>query len=144
MSRRRIWCAATVLAAVVAVAASPVAGAGAAQRSGRSVPKQLVGTWTRNFTAAGWNKVGAPEFSEFVGPYTLGITANGHAEAVGFAAQVSQLSGGRLKIGGVTDCGSDTYGLYKWKVAKRRLTLTKVRDSCPAEVGLFAGVWKKK
>jgi anti-sigma-K factor RskA len=132
--------AAAVLVLAVAV---PVAGGSAATRSSDALPRQLVGTWTRTLTAAGWKKAGASDFSYLVGAYTMVIKANGTTLAVGYAAKFSQLSGGRLRIGSVTDCGSIPSGLYKWKVAKGRLTLTKVRDSCPLEIGLFAGVWKK-
>jgi hypothetical protein len=60
-----------------------------------------------------------------------------------FTAGFSVLAGGRLILDRVPDCGT-TKGLYRWKVAGRLLTLTKLRDKCAAEVGLFAGVWKRK
>jgi hypothetical protein len=34
-------------------------------------------------------------------------------------------------------------GLYRWKIAGRSLTITKVQDGCGFAVGLFAGVWHR-
>src|SRR5262249_20210343 len=50
--------------------------------------------------------------------------------------------GGRLSISGVPVCYPKR-GLYRWEVANHRLTLTKLKDTCAAEVGLFAGVWRR-
>jgi len=65
-----------------------------------------------------------------------------NADSTSSTAMFSPLPGGRLSIGGVPVCGPKK-GLYRWKVANGRLTLTKLRDTCPAEVGLFTGVWKR-
>ena len=71
------------------------------------------------------------------------IKANGDVDVVDFTAKFTVLHGGRLQISNVPLCYPKK-GLYRWKVAGRRLTLTKVMDACPAEVGLFTGVWKRK
>ena len=55
---------------------------------------------------------------------------------------VFPMSGGRLSMSGVPVCYPKK-GLYRWKVANRKLTLTKLKDTCAAEVGLFSGVWTR-
>jgi hypothetical protein len=72
----------------------------------------------------------------------MAVKANGAVKIIDFTARFSPLSGGRVSIGGVPVC-SPKKGLYRWKVVGRRLTLTKLNDTCAAEVGLFTGVWKR-
>ena len=141
MSRTRLLCAVAVAAVAVAV---PVASGTAARSTTSVLPTQLVGSWTRNFTAAGWRKAGAPDFEFFTGPYTMVVLRSGKVTVASFNVQFKTLSDSRLSIAGLTDCGSYSAGLYRWKVASRRLTITKLKDSCPPDVGLFVGVWKRK
>jgi hypothetical protein len=39
---------------------------------------------------------------------------------------------------------TSTSGLYRWRVSRTRLTLTKVRDSVPDRATVFWGTWKRK
>jgi hypothetical protein len=77
-----------------------------------------------------------------VGPYTMAVKPNGKVRIIDFTATFAPLSGGRLSMSGVPVCYPKK-GLYRWKVADRKLTLTKLKDSCAAEVGLFSGVWTR-
>ena len=133
------WC----LAILVAVAAGLIPVARATDTEGNSVPNNLVGRWTRTVTAADWKRAGATGFvTSFVGPYTMTVKTNGKVRIIDFTATFSPLSGGRLSMSGVPVCYPKK-GLYRWKVANRKLTLTKLKDSCAAEVGLFSGVWTR-
>ena len=133
------WC----LAIFVAVAAGLIPVARATDTEGNSVPNNLVGRWTRTVTAADWKRAGATGFvTSFVGPYTMTVKTNGKVRIIDFTATFSPRSGGRLSMGGVPVCYPKK-GLYRWKVANRKLTLTKLKDSCAAEVGLFSGVWTR-
>ena len=133
------WC----LAIVVAVAAGSVPVASATDTEASAVPNSLVGRWTRTVTAADWKRAGATGFvTSFVGPYTMTVKTNGKVRIIDFTATFSPLSGGRLSMSGVPVCYPKK-GLYRWKVANRKLTLTKLKDSCAAEVGLFSGVWTR-
>ena len=133
------WC----LAIFVAVAAGLIPVARATDTEGNSVPNNLVGRWTRTVTAADWKRAGATGFvTSFVGPYTMTVKTNGKVRIIDFTATFSPLSGGRLSMGGVPVCYPKK-GLYRWKVANRKLTLTKLKDTCAAEVGLFSGVWSR-
>ena len=71
------------------------------------------------------------------------VKANGKVSIIDFTATFSPLSGGRLSISGVPVCYPKK-GLYRWKVANRKLTLTNLKDTCVAEVGLFTGVWTRR
>ena len=133
------WC----LAIFVAVAAGLIPVARATDTEGNSVPNNLVGRWTRTVTAADWKRAGATGFvTSFVGPYTMTVKTNGKVRIIDFTATFSPLSGGRLSMSGVPVCYPKK-GLYRWKVANRKLTLTKLKDTCAAEVGLFSGVWTR-
>jgi hypothetical protein len=141
MGRRRAawWC----LAIVVAVAAGSIPDATATDTSANAVPHTLVGRWTRTVTAADWKRAGATGFvTSFVGPYTMTVKTNGKVRIIDFTSTFSPLPGGRLSMSGVPVCYPKK-GLYRWKVANRKLTLTKLKDSCAAEVGLFSGVWTR-
>ena len=93
-------------------------------------------------TAADWKRAGAAGFGG-VGLYTFDIRANGAAFAHDWDARVTALGGDRVVISKVLVCNG-TQGTYRWRVAARRLTLTKLRDPCKLSVGLFAGVWKRR
>ena len=121
----------------------PTASGIASGTKASAVPATLVGQWTRTVTASDWKRAGATGFvTSFVGPTPMAVKANGDVSIIDFTAKFSPLSGGRLSISGVPVCYPKR-GLYRWKVANRRLTLTKLKDTCAAEVGLFTGVWKK-
>src|SRR5262245_35566843 len=131
----------TVVLAIALVV--PLASATASETKASAVPAQLVGKWTRTVTAADWKRAGATGFvTSVVGPMTLTVKPNGMIFIYDFSAKFSPLPGGRLSISGVPVCYPKK-GLYRWKVASRRLTLTKLKDACAAEVGLFTGVWKR-
>ena len=93
--------------------------------------------------SADWKRAGATGFvTSFVGPYAMAVKANGKVKIIDFTATFTPLSGGRLSISGVPVCYPKT-GLYRWKVANRKLTLKKLKDTCAAEVGLFTDVWTR-
>jgi hypothetical protein len=121
----------------------PMASGIAAGTKASAVPAKLRGQWTRNVTAADWKRAGATGFvTSFVGPTPMAVKASGDVNIIDFIAKFSLRPGGRLSISGVPVCYPKR-GLYRWQVANRRLTLTKLNDACAAEVGLFAGVWKR-
>ena len=133
----RCWAVVLVVAAVVVPIAS------AADTKAGAVPANLVGRWTRTVTAADWKRAGATGFvTSVVGPQTMVVKANGNVTVVDFTAKFLPLSGGRLSISGVPVCYAKK-GLYGWKVAGRKLTFTKLKDTCAPEVGLFTGVWTR-
>jgi hypothetical protein len=68
-----------------------------------------------------------------------GSVVAGESTAVRFTA----LSGNRLVISGAYGCGKKK-GVYRWRVAAGRLTLTKLQDSCAYSIGVYAGVWKRE
>ena len=137
---KRFACSVVVLAVFVGV---PGASGIAATTESSAVPANAVGKWTRTVTAADWKKAGASGFvTRFVGPFTMTVKPNGNVSVIDFTAKFSPLSGGRVSISGVPVC-YPRKGLYRWRLANRSLTLTKVKDTCPAEVGLFTGVWKR-
>jgi hypothetical protein len=124
-------------------AAGSLPDASATDNEASAVPNTLVGRWTRTVTAADWKRAGATGFvTSFVGPYTMAVKPNGKVRIIDFTATFASLSGGRLSMSGVPVCYPKK-GLYRWKVADRKLTLTKLKDSCAAEVGLFSGVWTR-
>jgi hypothetical protein len=128
-------------AVVVAVAAvSPVAGGIAAATKATAVPHVLVGSWTRTVTAADWKRAGSQNLVD--GQQTMAVGASGTVNVVDFTPVFAPLPGGRLSISGVPFCYPKT-GVYRWKIAGRTLTLTKLKDACPAEVGLFSGAWTR-
>ena len=132
-------CWAVILAGAVIVI--PVASA--ADTAASAVPPNLVGRWTRTVTAADWKRAGATGFvTSFVGPYTMAVKPNGKVSIIDFTSTFSPLSGGRVSISGVPVCYPKK-GLYRWKVASRKLKLTKLKDTCAAEVGLFTGIWTR-
>jgi hypothetical protein len=141
---RRTFLIAGTLAALTLALALPLTSGNASGTKPSAVPATLVGQWTRTVTAADWKRAGATGFAtSFVGPTTMAVKANGNVSIIDFIAKFSPLSGGRLSISGVPICYPKR-GLYRWKVASRRLTLTKLKDACADEVGLFTGVWKKR
>jgi hypothetical protein len=143
MSRRWLEAAWRCCAAGLAVAAVVVPVASATDTEASAVPTNLVGRWTRTVTAADWKRAGARGFvTSFVGPYTMVVKPNGKVKIIDFTATFSPLPGGRLSISGVPVCHPKK-GLYGWKMANRKLTLTKLKDTCSAEVGLFTGVWTR-
>src|SRR5262249_16940742 len=121
----------------------PAASGIAAGTKANAIPAKLRGQWTRNVTAADWKRAGATGFvMSFVGPTPMAVKASGDVNIIDFIAKFSPLPGRRLSISGVPVCYPKR-GLYRWGAATHRLTLTKLKDPCAAEVGLFAGVWKR-
>ncbi len=133
-------------AVAVAVGVLVLAGSGiAAVTKGDRVPQKLVGCWHRHVGAL---PVGTPpgvweiEISNGgrLDAYTPGSTCG--PAAGDFSASVSVVAN-RLTIGSVPVCASK--GVYSWSVSGNSLTLRATADkACPARVGLFVGVWKKK
>jgi hypothetical protein len=143
-AREAVLAGARVLGAVTLVAAVVSAGAvgsGAAQSTAR-LPAPLVGAWARFITAADWARVGIatepPVHTSMLVSANGGVVA-GESTSVRFAP----LSGSRVVISGAYGCGKKK-GVYRWRVAAGRLTLTKLQDTCAYSVGVYAGVWKRE
>src|SRR5436305_342708 len=68
-----------------------------------------------------------------------GATGLGVWSDVGFAPP----SGSRLVISGAYGCGKKK-GVYRWRVAAGRLTLTKLQATCAYSAAVYAGVWKRE
>ena len=147
--KRRLGIAATLAAVSTCFLAAAAAPAG-------GVPAKLLGTWTRTITAADWKKAGFG--TNVIGLWKMTVKPNGHfavnvppntAFSTGIAWQISfsARAGGQMTIGPMGECvtgGILDAGAYRWKVAGRTLTISKVRDKCAIEVGVFAGSWTQK
>ena len=124
--RNRLRRAALLLALLVLVA--NVTGV-AASATKTLVPKQLSGFWRRS----GWQ---------------MGVRSSGKVYIFrgmdGRTTRFSHVTAHRLtaNAGGAPWSCSGT-GTYRWKVANRKLTLTKIRDTCEPRVGLLAGTWRR-
>jgi len=70
------------------------------------------------------------------------VDAKMRAVAEATDVRFAPLSGSRLVISRAYGCGKKK-GVYRWRVAAGRLTLTKLQDTCAYSVGLYAGVWKR-
>jgi hypothetical protein len=142
-AREAVLAGARVLVAATAVALVVSAGAvdSGAARSTANLPAPLVGAWTRFVTAADWARVGIA--TEPPAHFSMLVSADGSV-IVAEASDVrfAPLSGSRLVISHAYGCGKKK-GVYRWRVAAGRLTLTKLQDTCAYSVGLYAGVWKR-
>jgi hypothetical protein len=144
-------CSVVALAIAVSVLAlSGVAGA----REATSVPKEIVGGWSRNVTATNYSQHGvAPGYA--VGAWTILVTSNGvvyvytgrgyppHCNAcvADFTTRLT-VAGPRLTVAPIPVCS--TPGAYGWKTSGRSLTLTPIADKhCGPREALFTGVWKR-
>jgi hypothetical protein len=107
------------------------------------LPSPLVGSWTHFFTAAYWAQVGITD--EPPEHLSLYVPAEGNVAVGEFYIRFTPLSGNRLAISGRwPDCGK-TKSIYRWKVANRRLTLTKLQDRCNESVAILNGVvWARE
>ena len=142
--RKAAWrCSAVVLAVAVVV---PAANGIAASTQTRAFPAQLVGVWTRTVTEADARRAGAGQ--GFVGDHcTLTIKKSGRDNAFVLLGKGDLLVGGVLPAGkgrAHIQLGSPAANVYRWKLAGRLLTLTKISDPAPDRVAVFAGVWKRK
>jgi len=133
-----------VLASVTAVAVVACAVASSGGANARTVgrtaklPSPLVGSWTHFFTAAYWAQAGITD--EPPEHLSLYVPADGNVAVGEFYIRFRPLSGNRLAISGrFPDCGK-TKSIYRWKVANRRLTLTKIQDGCNESAAIFNGV----
>ena len=138
MARARVFIAATAVTLVVSAGA---VGSGAARTTAK-LPAPLVGAWTRFVTAADWARVGIA--TEPPAHFSMLVSADGSVIVAESAdVRFAQLSGSRLVISGAYGCGKKK-GVYRWRVAAGRLTLTKLQDACAWSAGLYAGVWKRE
>ena len=129
-----------VTAVAVVACAMALSGAANVRTVGRTatLPSPLVGSWTHFFTAAYWAQVGITD--EPPEHLSLYVPADGNVAVGEFYIRFTPLSGKRLAISGrFPDCGK-TKSIYQWKVANRRLTLTKLQDRCNESVAIFSGV----
>lgn len=127
--------------AVALVVSGGAVGSGAA-RSTAKLPAPLVGAWTRFVTAADWARAGIA--TEPPSHFSMLVSANGSVTvAESTSVRFTPLSGSRLVISGAYGCGKKK-GVYRWRVAAGRLTLTKLQDTCAYSVVLYAAVWKRE
>jgi hypothetical protein len=126
-----------------------VAGLGAARTAAQdtgstTVPRPLVGCWSRHVpalpvgTAPGVWLIRIQSSGAFAA-YTPGSTKCGSASD--FTSRVS-VSAGRLRIGHVPICA--TNGTYTVKAGATSLVLRAVSDrSCAARATLLTGTWRR-
>jgi hypothetical protein len=117
-----------VLRAVVLVAGLACSSGSAIASERSALPQQVVGTWTRTVTTADvarvkTNGVTAGSF------WTLIVQKNGSAMVGGNGGQYT----GMLVPVGTTrihvKMGDPTPNVYGWRLAGRRLTLTRIKDA---------------
>jgi hypothetical protein len=135
---------ALVCVTAVAVACTVASSGGATVLTvGRTakLPSKLVGSWTRFVTAADFARAGVT--NESPQRLSMYVPPDGNVAVAEFYVRFSPLSGNRLAISGVAGCGKKK-GIYQWKVANRRLTVTKLQDTCKDAVAIFSGVWNRE
>jgi hypothetical protein len=111
-----------LLVALAAAAAVPATAASTAK-----VPAALVGSWSR--TVPGSGRV------------EMSIASGGDLAVAEVLGTISSASGfHRVAVGGF--CGN-VKGVYSWKVTGRKLTLTRVHESCAAAARVLPGVWTR-
>ena len=109
-----------------------------------AVPKILLGRWTRRLTRAQVIKTGNP----YPGIWSMTITADGKdyvqsPTAGGDYQQLSFPAGGTLTFRS-SFCTPHPTGLYRWRVARKKLTLARVKDLCGDRTAVLTGVWARK
>jgi len=122
--RNRLRRAALVLALVMLAAI--VTGV-AASATKTAIPKQLTGTWSGPGTLLTIRSNGKGGFAQGLGAGDM---------------EFSRVAAHRLAIRGGA-CWSAT-GIYHWKVANRKLTLTKIHDACKSRVAWLPGTWRRR
>jgi len=133
-----------VLGSTIAVGLLVLVGAvgGASAQRTAKLPSKLVGAWSRSLTAADWARVGIA--TEPPAHFSMLVSADGSV-VMGESTDVrfTALPGNRVRIGGVYGCGKKKV-LYRWSVAARKLTFTKVQDTCNYALALFGGPWTRE
>ena len=130
-------------AVLVIVLALP---AGRALAAGGGVDSKLVGTWTRTVTRADVTREEATP--ALVGTVcTLSIKSTGaahiacpHTPGAVFTGKIIPTGTSRIQI----LFGDMNPNRYRWGVAGRSLTLTKLRDPTPDRAATMSGVWKRR
>ena len=111
-----------------------------------AVSPKLVGQWTRTVTKADVQREEA--FPSLAGEHcTLTIKTSGAAHIVcpgpapvNFSGPITAKGGNRVQIS-----LGDTYpNAYRWRVAGRVLTLTKLKDLTADRAAAMSGVWRRK
>ena len=129
---RRIVLAITVFALLTGACSlagivTGVAAAGHATAK-TAIPEKLTGKWVR--PSYGW---------------VLNVRSNGKGGFIRGLAMgeldVSRVAAHRLATNSGERCS--TTGTYHWKVANRKLTLTKINDACKPRVAWLAGTWRR-
>jgi hypothetical protein len=141
MAGVRVLVSATALAVVACAVASSVGANVRTVGQVAKLPSQLVGSWTHFVTAADFARAGVT--NEPPQRLSMYVPADGSVAVAEFYVRFSPLSGKRLAISGVVGCGKKK-GIYRWKVANRRLTVTKLQDTCRDAVAIFTGVWNRE
>jgi hypothetical protein len=130
-----------LMAALSFVLLASAAGEASARATAK-VPSPLLGAWGRTITAAQWKQAGIA--TEPTAHFSMLVSADGSvivAEATD--VRFTPLSGNRIRISHAYGCGKKT-GVYQWSVTGKKLTLTKLQDSCTYGWALYAGVWTRQ
>lgn len=133
-----LWAAVLVVALAVP--------AGEALAAGNGVDAKLVGTWTRTVTRADVTREEANP--SLVGSLcTLTIKGSGgahivcpHTPGAVFTGKIIPKGASRIQI----LFGDVNPNTYRWSVAGRNLTLTKLEDPTSDRAATMSGVWKRR
>jgi hypothetical protein len=98
----------------------------AASATTSGVHKQLTGHWRRGGAVMD------------IDPLGLGGIGRGRER---FGLVFEPLGSHRLGISGAPSCSGT--GIYRWRVANRKLKLTTIHDVCKSRVGWLAGTWRR-
>jgi hypothetical protein len=128
-----------------AIVLAVIAVTPAAARQSVIDPK-LVGTWTRTVSKADVQREEA--YGGLAGAHcTLTVKMSGASHiacpgqaSVSFSGPITSKGTNHVQIS-LGDLNPNT---YKWHVAGRLLTLTKLKDSNPDRSATMSGVWKRK
>ncbi len=125
----------------------PVVVAGTAAAGASSVPRALLGKYSRTISAKALARTGYPQ-----GAGTWTITFRKDATvfvqappATGLSSyqQLTATSAGVLTLRDEF-CVPHNKGTYRWKVTGKTLTLTNVNDKCYDRSTVMTGSWKRR
>ena len=148
MGRHRWRCSAVVVV-VVTVLISAASGI-AAVTGANAIPARVVGRWARNVAQQDYARQGVGDSNFETGVWAMVIKKSGDVDmyrpggnSPDFFTSFT-VSGDRLGIHAIPGLCLDV-GHYRWKVAGRLLTITKISDKyCKGRIALYSGVWKRK
>jgi len=131
----------TVLALVGVSVENGTSALGATQ----AISAKLVGKWTRKITSADVRRSGAYTYQGMAGAVctlTIKKTSAAHLDCTiigSFYGTIVPAGVNRVHI----NLSAPLPNVYKWRVSRRLLTFTKVRDASPDRAAGMDGVWKR-